>query len=162
MSGQDYTPERRPLAARKLAISAAATRRLAALGVAPNAISVASFVASFGCGWALYASHGIDHPRLLMISACLLLLLRGACNMLDGMVAIHTGKASRWGELYNEVPDRLSDSAILIGAGLVIPCHYDMFTFNTADASDFKVEAQKSQQKFKVLLGGECFSLNKE
>jgi len=49
-----------------------------------------------------------------------------------------------------------------INASYVIPCHYDMFTFNTADVSDFKVEARQSQQQFKVLQGGECFSLNKE
>lgn len=53
----------------------------------------------------------------LLLGACLLLLLRGACNMLDGMVAVSTGIASRSGELFNEVPDRLSDSVILIGAG---------------------------------------------
>ncbi len=37
--------------------------------------------------------------------------------MLDGMVAIASGKASRLGELYNELPDRVSDVAIVIGAG---------------------------------------------
>jgi phosphatidylglycerophosphate synthase len=33
------------------------------------------------------------------------------------MVAIGGGRASRVGELFNEVPDRVSDSAILIGLG---------------------------------------------
>lgn len=117
MSDADYIPERRPLAARKLGISGKAARALAELGVSPNAISVASFVASFGAGWLLYASHGSPQSQLLLLASCLLMLARGACNMLDGMVAIHTGKASRWGELFNEVPDRLSDAAILIGAG---------------------------------------------
>jgi phosphatidylglycerophosphate synthase len=37
--------------------------------------------------------------------------------MLDGMVAIEAGQASPVGELYNEVPDRVSDVATLIGAG---------------------------------------------
>lgn len=117
MSEPDYIPERRPLAARKLGISGKAARGLAQLGVSPNAISVASCAASLGVGWLLYASHGSPQSQLLLLGACLLMLARGACNMLDGMVAIHTGKASRWGELYNEVPDRLSDAAILIGAG---------------------------------------------
>ena len=117
MSEKDYTPERRPLLARSWSASESATRWLAARGVRPNAISVASFFASLGSGAALFASNGSDHYRLLLVTACLMLLLRGACNMLDGMVAVSTGKASRSGELYNEVPDRLSDSVILIGAG---------------------------------------------
>jgi len=117
MKDQDYIPERRPLAARNLAVSAALTRMLAGMGASPNAISVASFLASLGAACCLAASNGNPLQTLLLVGACLLLLLRGACNMLDGMVAIHTGKASRWGELYNEVPDRLSDSVIMIGAG---------------------------------------------
>lgn len=44
-----------------------------------------------------------------------------------------------------------------IGAQYVIPCHYDMFTFNTADVKDFIVGAKKRNQKYKVLSGGECF-----
>jgi phosphatidylglycerophosphate synthase len=37
--------------------------------------------------------------------------------MLDGMVALASGRASKIGELYNEVPDRISDAAVFIGAG---------------------------------------------
>lgn len=114
---KDYKPARRPLIARNWNVSGSACRMLAGWGVPPNAISVAGFLASFAAGAALYSSNGCDHERLLLVSACLLLLIRGACNMLDGMVAISLGRASRSGELYNEVPDRLSDSVILIGAG---------------------------------------------
>ncbi len=46
-----------------------------------------------------------------------------------------------------------------IGADYVIPCHYDMFTFNTADVMDFITEAEKNGQGYKVLLGGECFHI---
>jgi L-ascorbate metabolism protein UlaG (beta-lactamase superfamily) len=42
-----------------------------------------------------------------------------------------------------------------IGAKLVIPCHYDMFTFNTADPGDFKAEADRVGQPAKVLMCGE-------
>src|SRR6266568_2786173 len=38
-------------------------------------------------------------------------------NMLDGMVALASGRASKTGELYNEIPDRVSDAAVFIGAG---------------------------------------------
>ena len=47
-----------------------------------------------------------------------------------------------------------------IGAGWVIPCHYDMFTFNTADVHDFVIEAKKIDQPFKVLKGGGLFASN--
>ena len=41
-----------------------------------------------------------------------------------------------------------------IDARCVIPCHYDMFTFNTADVNDFVKEAEKIGQPYKVLQGG--------
>lgn len=46
-----------------------------------------------------------------------------------------------------------------IGANYVIPCHYDMFTFNTADVNDFVTEAEKRRQGYKVLSGGGQFSM---
>jgi L-ascorbate metabolism protein UlaG (beta-lactamase superfamily) len=45
-----------------------------------------------------------------------------------------------------------------IQAKVVIPCHYDMFTFNTADVNDFINEAKKIDQPYKVVKGGERFS----
>ena len=47
-----------------------------------------------------------------------------------------------------------------IGAKVVIPCHYDMFTFNTADVNDFVNEAKKINQPYRVLRGGEKFDSN--
>src|SRR5690606_31440164 len=44
-----------------------------------------------------------------------------------------------------------------IGARCVIPCHYDMFTFNTADVNDFIREAEKEGQPYRVLRHGEMF-----
>jgi L-ascorbate metabolism protein UlaG (beta-lactamase superfamily) len=46
-----------------------------------------------------------------------------------------------------------------IGAKLVIPCHYDMFEFNTADPADeFIPECQRLGQPYRVLQLGERFS----
>ena len=42
-----------------------------------------------------------------------------------------------------------------IGARIVIPCHYEMFTFNTASVDDFIVAAQEVGQKYYVLRCGE-------
>jgi len=48
--------------------------------------------------------------------------------------------------------------AKLIKARLVIPCHYDMFTFNTADPKEFVREAETLGQHCRVLQCGEHFS----
>lgn len=42
-----------------------------------------------------------------------------------------------------------------IGAKMVIPCHYDLFAFNTADPLVFEKEAQTIEQPYRILpLGG--------
>jgi phosphatidylglycerophosphate synthase len=43
--------------------------------------------------------------------------------MLDGMVALASGKASRTGEIVNELPDRFSDVIIFVGVGHSGLCH---------------------------------------
>jgi L-ascorbate metabolism protein UlaG (beta-lactamase superfamily) len=46
-----------------------------------------------------------------------------------------------------------------IGAKMVIPCHYDMFEFNTADPADaFIPECERLGQAYRVLRQGERFS----
>lgn len=45
-----------------------------------------------------------------------------------------------------------------INARCVIPCHYDMFTFNTADVNDFGKEADKIGVPYQILKGGEKFT----
>jgi L-ascorbate metabolism protein UlaG (beta-lactamase superfamily) len=45
-----------------------------------------------------------------------------------------------------------------IGARLVIPCHYDMFSFNTADVQDFAKEATAIQQPFYIMENGGHFN----
>ena len=46
-----------------------------------------------------------------------------------------------------------------IGAGVVIPCHYDMFTFNTASPDLFVKTAGALRQRHSVLELGERFEL---
>jgi len=55
--------------------------------------------------------------RILWLVAAGGAQLRLTGNMLDGMVALASGRASKVGELYNEIPDRVSDAAVFIGAG---------------------------------------------
>jgi len=61
-------------------------------------------------------------PFLWLLGAGLI-LVRLLANMLDGMVAIAAQTASPVGDLYNEVPDRISDAATLIGLGYAAGGH---------------------------------------
>jgi L-ascorbate metabolism protein UlaG (beta-lactamase superfamily) len=49
--------------------------------------------------------------------------------------------------------------ASAIGAGLTIPCHYDMFAFNTADVGVFEREAARAGIGYQVLRLGERIAL---
>jgi len=108
--------DRRPIATRNRKWAQAATAWLAARQVSPNAISIAGMCACIVAGIALGAT-SIADCRILWIIAALGVQLRLTANMLDGMVALASGRASKLGELYNEVPDRISDAAVFIGAG---------------------------------------------
>lgn len=46
-----------------------------------------------------------------------------------------------------------------IGARCVIPCHYDMFEFNTATPDEFIAECEKLGQRYVILRAGERFDL---
>jgi L-ascorbate metabolism protein UlaG (beta-lactamase superfamily) len=45
-----------------------------------------------------------------------------------------------------------------IGAKVVIPCHYEMFEFNTASPDEFVAECERLGQPYRVLRAGERFS----
>jgi phosphatidylglycerophosphate synthase len=72
-------------------------------------------VASLGAGLA-FAAAGL-HPLLWLVGG-LLVQARLLANLLDGMVAIGRGVATPLGELFNEAPDRVSDTAVLAGLGV--------------------------------------------
>jgi phosphatidylglycerophosphate synthase len=84
--------------------------------VSPNAISIAGMCACIAAGLAL-ALTSVEYNRVFWLIAALGAQLRLTANMLDGMVAVVSGRISKVGELYNEVPDRVSDAAVFIGAG---------------------------------------------
>jgi len=56
------------------------------------------------------------------------------------------------GNLFGREAARLAKD---IAAKLVIPCHYEMFEFNTASPDEFIEECQELEQPFKVLRCGE-------
>jgi phosphatidylglycerophosphate synthase len=108
--------DRRPIATRNRKWAQAATAWLAVRKVSPNAISIAGMCACIIAGIALGVTSIADY-RILWLIAALGAQLRLTANMLDGMVAIASRRTSKTGELYNEVPDRISDAAVFIGAG---------------------------------------------
>lgn len=119
MNDSGYQPgERRPIASRDLAFSQRVAAWLANCGVSPNAISVAGMLAAIVGGIAFWGT-SLDYPwsRGLWLLAAAMAQLRLLANMFDGMVAIRRQLASPVGELYNEVPDRVSDAALFIGLG---------------------------------------------
>ena len=110
-------PERRPMFTRDWNISKQFTRWLVARRVSPNAISLAGMAGGIVAGLALAATALPGLASVMCLAGVAGIIVRGLGNLLDGMVAVATGTASPLGELFNEVPDRLSDIAILIGAG---------------------------------------------
>ena len=46
-----------------------------------------------------------------------------------------------------------------IGARLVVPCHYDMFAFNTASPAVFVDTARQLGQPYQVMQAGECLNM---
>lgn len=93
----------------------------ARLGIHPDAISCLSILAALAAALCFWKSGG---NAWLLIVAPLFCFLRLWFNMLDGMVAVATGKASARGEVVNDLPDRISDVIIFVGAahsGLMNP-----------------------------------------
>jgi phosphatidylglycerophosphate synthase len=112
-AGDQAGSARRPIAARSSGWARWLAARIAATSVTPNQISLLSLGFSIA-GGALIA-WGAGWP--CWIGAVICAQLRLVCNLLDGMVAVEGGKASRLGPLYNDLPDRLSDAALLVPLG---------------------------------------------
>src|SRR5439155_1006073 len=79
-------------------------------------LKLASGIAAV-CLWAATYFHSRWSQAILYFAAAAGIQLRLLCNLLDGLVAVEHAKATRSGEIYNDLPDRLSDMLILIMAG---------------------------------------------
>ena len=107
------TSPRRPIASRGLKPIQAMARWLGASPVTPNQISVASIGAAALVPVGLLTIGGWAGAVVAIVGIQLRLL----ANVLDGLVAVEGGKHSRAGALYNEFPDRIADSVILVAVG---------------------------------------------
>ena len=111
--------ERRPIATREAGWAKRLAARLAATGLSANAISVLGAVFAIVAGTAFVLSDGPAWRAWLVLAAAGI-QLRLLCNMFDGMVAVEHGRATPVGALYNDVPDRIADTVILVGAGYAV------------------------------------------
>ncbi len=107
---------RRPIQARASAWAQRTASFLAGTNVSPNQISVASvFFAGIGAAMLLL------YPVPAGLLGCAIAIQgRLVCNLLDGMVAVEGGKKSPLGQLYNEFPDRVADSLLIVALGYAI------------------------------------------
>ena len=103
---------RRPIAARASGWARSISAALARSSVTPNQISMLSIVfAALGALMLWLAT-----PLALVVAAACI-QLRLVCNLLDGMVAMEGGKKTPTGALYNEFPDRVADSLLIVALG---------------------------------------------
>lgn len=110
---EKYEPtSRRPIADLFRATATSAVAICVKWNIHPDAISYGSMVASAVAALCFWRSQ--YHPWLLIVGP-LFCYLRLWLNMLDGMVALSSGKASWRGEILNDLPDRVSDVVIFVG-----------------------------------------------
>jgi phosphatidylglycerophosphate synthase len=113
---------RRPLKAREWNFIQLTARKLAQTNIHPNQISLMSIVFSGLAAFSLLLTNGASGLWLFITSWMVIIFIlgRGACNIFDGMVAVEGGKKTASGELFNDIPDRISDALLFIGAGYAI------------------------------------------
>ena len=113
---------RRELATRRARWAVTLARWLARTGVRPNAVSVGSvaFALIASSAFALAAPRTPAVRATLLFAAAVCIQLRLLCNLLDGMLAVEEGLKSKTGDIFNDLPDRVADVAILVGAGYAV------------------------------------------
>lgn len=107
---------RRPIKTRSAGWAKRFTDELVKRDISPNQISVISMLFALFGAVTLYIDNGVAGSILCIVGIQLRLL----CNLFDGMVAIEGGKQSAVGSLYNEFPDRVADSLLIVGLGFAI------------------------------------------
>ena len=117
-----HPAERRPLKSRDVDLAHRVTSWLIAHNASANAVSLSSigFAGLAALCLAETRTAPVAGARALLVLAAFFVQLRLLANLLDGMIAVGSKRASPVGELYNEVPDRIADILILIAAGFAV------------------------------------------
>lgn len=120
-TGPDIEPagslalNRRPLRTRSKSWVPGVTHGLVRAGVTPNAISMLGIC--FAAAAATAMLYAPTAGAVWWLTAAAGIQLRLAANMFDGLVAIEGGRHTATGALFNEIPDRIEDSLLLVAAG---------------------------------------------
>jgi phosphatidylglycerophosphate synthase len=111
---------------------------------------MASLVFATGAGICLGLTSRNEGIRsaALFLAAAACIQLRLLCNMLDGLVAIEGGRRTVYGEIFNDMPDRFADVAILVGAG------YSMANFRWGHELGWLAAVLAVMTAYIRLLGG--------
>lgn len=145
--------DRRPIRARETRWATAAAGYLRRKGYTPNAISLFSILfAALGalCFLIVWRFDNAFLQRGLLIAGALGIQGRLICNLLDGMVAVEGGLRSPAGAVYNELPDRVSDTLLLLGVG------YGVLLFPYAPLLSWGAALLALATAYIRLLGGTC------
>lgn len=124
--------KRRPIKSRSNPLMVRLAKWLSQKNITPNQISLFSMVPALVAMLALAVwqiSTIVWVQIFFLVIALVGIQLRLLCNLIDGMVAIEGGKVTPAGELFNEVPDRVSDTFFFIGLGLSLITTYDTSAF---------------------------------
>ena len=105
--------DRRVVSSRSNGLIQRASKALASSGVTPIQISVFSAIAALLVPAGLFVLQGAWGVVIALAGIQLRLL----ANVLDGLVAVEGGKGTPTGALFNEFPDRVADSIILVSTG---------------------------------------------
>ncbi len=111
--------ERRPIATRNTQWAQALARAVARAGITANAVSIIGVAFAAAAASALLLTRRYD-GGWPWLAAAAGIQGRLVCNMIDGMVAVEHRGATPTGALYNDVPDRIADTVILVAAGHAI------------------------------------------
>jgi phosphatidylglycerophosphate synthase len=113
---------RRPLKTRDRGWARALAQFLVKRRVSPNLISIFSIVFALAAGAAFYFASPAQPLRYIQMLVIAAVAIQGRllCNMLDGMVAVEGGRQTKTGEIFNDLPDRIADTIILVQAGYTV------------------------------------------
>lgn len=109
---------RRPLAVRNIPVAKRIAVWLSQKNITPNQISLMS-IAFAAMGFAFATGEHFWPTPIWLILFATAIQMRLLCNLFDGMVAVEGGKKTPAGELFNDVPDRVADPLLIVGAGFV-------------------------------------------
>ncbi len=145
--------DRRPIKARQTRWASYFARALQLRGFTPNAISLFSILFALIASISFIFAFRTDQDtatRLLLLVGIIGIQGRLLCNLLDGMVAVEGKLRSPVGAIYNDLPDRISDTLIIMGVG------YGMTVWPLAPTLAWAATVMAVLTAYIRLLGGSC------